>query len=241
MIKYRPKQFMITSYHGQLPITKNIVLIIQFDTVNNTWIPSSLSEIVYVQYCKNSINTILSKSRTICNFLNYINKQILIAESQEFLNLKERGLYGINLIHASKYLTYLNNFECNSYKTVHGKERTLLEFYDYLINKGLLDKSVYLNHYQSNKTVNGISIKVDIIESPFNTPPFSVIYPMRNKKNTKKTLKNLNQAEWELLLELAENEYPEIVLGIAFQIMGGLRCGEIVNLLISSKIGRAHV
>lgn len=238
MIKYKPKEITITGYEQNTPTVKNVVIIVEQELNSDIWIPSSLTEIIYFKYSSYSINTQLGIAHVICEFLNYLNDQINIEESPIFFDLKNKGLFGLNLFHASKYLTYLNFSKNNSYKTVKWKENLILQFYRYLIKKNFLDPSVVINTKLMETSSNAFYRKNtgirESLVSPFNEPPYSVIYPDKNKKTTKPKLQNLTQAEWELLIEVAEEEAPDIVLGIAFQIMGGIRRGEVVNLLIDS-------
>ena len=44
----------------------------------------------------------------------------------------------------------------------------------------------------------------------------------------------MKRATWELFLEYARENYPDIALGVAMQFMGGLRLGEVVNLTIDA-------
>ena len=62
---------------------------------------------------------------------------------------------------------------------------------------------------------------------------FTIEYPDKNYKG-KPVLKDMDEDVWNRFIEYAEEFYPNIALGVAFQCMGGLRMGEVINLTIDS-------
>lgn len=174
-----------------------------------------------------SLSSQLNPARLVVQFLNFINEQITLG-NQEFQTLPEKGIRGLSLIHGARYITYSTEKKL-SYNYVRTQiERYLVHFYDYLSNMELLDENIELDTYITK------SGKETII-SPFMDPTLDTQYPPTDSHILKK-LKDFgddtekrNRIVFEFLEEARRVE-PDIAFGIALQIFGGLRRGEIVNL-----------
>ena len=82
-----------------------------------------------------------------------------------------------------------------------------------------------------NKAINKVG-KMYIV-SPFKQSNiYKVDYPDKGTKSNK--LFNIESDIANIFLEFARKNYPNIALGVAFQFMGGLRRGEVVNLTVDS-------
>lgn len=235
MIKYRVVQ---TSYveHHKVDKDRDFALILEHDENTGVWMPSRLSHYIYAYHSSKQINTQLSYARIITGFMNFILGQI---ESEDILfnSLKVEGLYGLRFYHGILYLNYLGNDleKPNSYETVCEKENQLMNFYDYLHKRGITKSNMDIVYVITKKGAKGSSSTSKstkgekVLISPFtedegikiNKPPIDA------KKKSK--LWDMPQSHWELLLEIAEIETPDIAFGVCLQIMGGLREGEAVN------------
>lgn len=235
MIKYRAILSPFVSLEGTYPKDSAEVIIVQYDDSNkNVWIPSSLTNFIYHKYNNKSLNTKMKVARTVCSFINYLYAQVIIGEDSQFEVLKERGLFGLNHGHLASYINYISRDEKRiSYETVKDKENYLIKFYSFLNNRDITDKSAKINKKliksnDSNKRGQYVEI------SPFDeSDDYTIKYPSKNK-SASKVLKDMEEDVWNRFLEFAEEHYPNIALGVAFQCMGGLRMGEVVNLSIDS-------
>ncbi len=208
---------------------QTVVIMEEFTLENGlkVYLPSSLNKIIYTKYYNKSINSARNVAITICEFLNFVKEIVDKEEHEMFIELKEKGLYGLNFYHLSYFLNHCIMIKNNSLDTIKQKEKRLFEFYDYLIQSGLLDKNVKFE-YKMLSTPNG---KTKVKISPFENIEYQVMYPSKYANKTIK-LKNMEEHLYQLLIELSEKYTPDITFGIALQIMGGLRKGEVVNLLV---------
>lgn len=174
-------------------------------------------------------------ARTICGFINYLYEQVEIGDSANFNILKEEGLYGLNHGHLASYINYISNKTNKkiSYETVKDKENYLIKFYSFLYNRGITDKKAKINKKlvkSSDSYKRGHYVEI----SPFDeTDEYTIKYPHKSKEASK-ILKDMDEDVWNRFLEFAEDKYPNIALGVAFQCMGGLRMGEVINLSVDS-------
>ncbi|MFP7493034.1 hypothetical protein SFC66_04525 [Terribacillus saccharophilus] len=181
-----------------------------------------ISQFILEKYNSRGFNTMRKYSNHLVTFLNYIQ-----AHKTE---LKMTSITQLKLSHGVQFLNDLGNGKITGKKKAGGKrsartvseyERTLTNFFSYLSKKGFLPE-IPLNIFQKKEMHIGDS-RVNYIESPFK----GVIYPAP-AKDKKEHLFPLKY--FPLLLEISILEAPRIALGIYMQFMGGLRCGEIVNL-----------
>lgn len=180
-------------------------------------------------------NTQISYGGEIKKFLNYILESIE-DEDELFLSLEEDGINGINLYHGASYISFLTQKsklgEMNP-EGVFRAERLLVIFYEWLNDQNILKEKITIK--QETKTIQGNTTTTLI--SPFRNIELGTTYP--NKRDSKQQIKERRLHDFgagrldlvNLFIRVAELEAPDIALGIAFQFYGGLRRGEVVNLL----------
>lgn len=208
-------------------VTKNVAFIVQRITVDNNVIDIPHPVSAYVQAASNIINTQKFKADKINQFLNFTLREIE-EDNDDFIELPQKGLCGLNFIHAAAYLNYSGEELLNAYKTVTSKENIIIDFYLYLINAGILDKDVRLETYTYIDDYG--KSKIGIV-NPFRSPDTYVRYPDKNSRNKKIKRKNMDIDTWMMLIETAQKRDPIMAFPVYSQIMGGLRRGEVVNLI----------
>lgn len=241
-------------------------MIVEKDEDTGVWIPSCLTHYIYVNYANKGVNTQKSYAYVICDFLNYLLQQVELGDEEIFENLKSEGLCGVNFMHGAKFLDYLGNDKVkvgkdgkalldkdgkvvenlNNYETVLRKQNELIYFYDFLYKKGVTSKDMQVEfEVHEKKTSEAFRRKGakdrgrKVIVNPFDDCGVDIEYPSNNGEKIPK-LKDMKEADWELLLEVAEDVTPDIALGVAMQCMGGIRVGEVVNLTtLSYKVDKS--
>lgn len=179
------------------------------------------------QYKGKALSSQMNPAREIVKFLNFIFEQITLGKP-EFQTISEKGLRGLKLIHAARYITFCAEKKL-SYKYVrYSIERYLISFYDYLTKLELLDEVIEFQTYVNRKGD-------EVIMTPFDHPSLDTQYPSTDEK-VKNKLKDFGddpEKRDKLVYEFIEEARriaPDIAFGIALQIFGGLRRGEVVNL-----------
>lgn len=259
MIRYKVREEKITLYTYQteeVDEVKHIAVIVEKDDDTGVWLPSSLTDYIYSNYSSKGINTQKRWAYLICDFMNYLLTQVELGEDKVFENLKSEGLYGLNFKHGAKFINYLSKGKPkmvkdkktgntvkiygNSYETVKGKENELIYYYDCLNKSGITSKNMQVSFTIKEKRVSGEFTRKGkrnrgkkVLINPFEDCGVRIDYPPMDGKKIPK-LTDMRKADWELLLEVAEDETKDIALGVAMQLMGGLRVGEVVNQTINS-------
>ncbi|UOW66788.1 hypothetical protein [Paraclostridium bifermentans] len=233
MIKYVQRQRVVDSItNGE--VTKSMKVVIEEQLVTKDGyiisMPSSLTEFITLYYGKKAISTRRNVGIIICGFLNYVKSKVTEGEDEDFFELKKEGLFGLELIHASKYLNYCSSELKNSLETVEQKENILINFYSFIVRKKILNNKKIKIDYKIVKQSSGSKGK-RVYLTPFDDPNHKVIRPSKKRVANEKR-KNMSKKLWKKFLELAEEKTPDIAFGIALQIMGGIRRGEAVNLLL---------
>lgn len=199
--------------------------------------PSPLTNYIKSTYRRK--NTSVSSQRNpayeICKFLNYCIDKIK-EEDINFIVLKEKGVFGLKRIHASLYISDLSirsragELDGNYVKQI---VRYLNQFYLWMQKENLFTEGVNFLY----REVNG---KMVLCGDIFDDLELGTIYPpKRGKRKTK--LVDFGKHRYELVeifLDIAENSYPDIYVGICLQFFGGLRKGEVLNLTRDSFIKR---
>lgn len=199
----------------------------------NVWIPSQLTSYLKTSCGGDSLSTKIKYGRWVCQFLNYINNEIEMGYNKRFESLKENGLYGLTLYHLADFINSFRN--TNSYQTVKEKENSLLMFYDYLYQLGITGEEAKIEKIPVpvKSGQNRKQVKWQIV-NPFRGNPNYVIEYPDVEGNVSNVLKDMDEDVWNTFLDFAKVHSPHIVFGVAMQICGGLRQGEIVNLTIDS-------
>lgn len=181
-------------------------------------------------------NTLKFYAEEIKKFLNYLLKNIE-DEDELFINLREVGLAGLNLIHGSDYITFLTHrhrLGQISAQTVYRAERAILKLYEWMLEEDNLNERINII-YKQYKIGNRILVYSN---SPFDNSELGTEYPAHTQGKIVSTkLHDFGAGRLDLVnlfINTAQIEAPDIALGIAFQCYGGLRAGEVVNLTRSN-------
>jgi len=231
MIKYAVREMSIKG-------EREVIIIEYSDLDKDVWVPSRLTDYIYRQYMNKALNTKLKAARGVVGFMNYLTEEVDKGEDPAFEDLKLQGLFGLRFTHLAKYINYISSSKVkNSYDTVKFKERVLVQFYDFINKAGITPaearpkkKVVQVTHRSqigAYKLRKGVLVNI----SPFSDKQRYVIkYPSKSRKI--KVRQDLDYEVWTQLIEYAEQYYPQIAFGVALQCMGGLRQGEVVNLIM---------
>jgi len=183
-------------------------------------IPHPLTEF-FSNYNYLEHSSVVQKANYVVPFLNYI-----FFNHNHDQSYKLKSLSDITFEHG---VDFLNDFSKGNIgrsipnkSTVKTAERVLTLFYEFLLEKNILNNSETMllytaEFYHQDKGV------IKYTKSPFK----GVCYP-RNKRSNK-----LSSIPIELVLafiNIAIIETPDIALGIYFQLFGGLRMSEVINL-----------
>ncbi|MFJ5788968.1 site-specific integrase [Lysinibacillus sp. NPDC093197] len=195
-------------YHNDGRIEKKHFSLIAIKDIDaETHIIHPISQFILDNWRHKQFNTQKKHSMNTIKFLNYLieNKS----------KLKIKTLTNLTINDGTQYLNSLSNAGI-SRETIIDIERTLNKFF------------IWLSENNYNTKINSSDFKLVHSEfGSFTQSPFKPIYPNRT---IKKIEHNLPISYIPLLLEVAINVAPAIVLGIYFQIFGGLRISEVVNL-----------
>lgn len=204
-------------YNGKV-FEEKVIGIGLLDPEINIILPSPLTNYIRSNFTgqSGSLNSQRNGASELTKFLNYISQQIN-DNDPDFIELKKTGLFGLNLIHGSEYITYNSirsrNGEISS-GYVYRLEYYLKKFYKWLKKNSIIDYA----EVEDN--------------SPFNDLELGTVYPNRDE-NVSNKLVDFGENRWGLVkkfIAISKVVAPEISLGICFQFFGGLRVGEIVNL-----------
>lgn len=196
------------AYLGQGKTEKKHFAVIGLkNTVRDTHVIHPLSQFITDNWKNKEYNTQRKHSNNTVQFLNYL--------VQHRKHLRLTSIEELQLSHGTQYLNDLSILGV-ARETVKDAERTLTRFYHWLANKNIIDS---FNQMKFEKRESRFG---SYIESPFKP-----IYPARTIKEIEHTL----PIEYlPLLLEVAISVAKPIALGIYFQIFGGLRVSEVINL-----------
>lgn len=165
-----------------------------------------ISQFIMDNWKNKQYNTQRKHSNNVVQFLNFI------VDKKKIYNIT--SLSDLNVNHGTEYLNYLTTKGLKR-STVKDAERTLTQFYHWLSELEIIESLTEL-----------VSVKEGefgyYLESPFHP-----IYPKRSNREIEHTLPI---SYIPLLLEVAISEAKPIALGLYYQIFGGLRVSEVVNL-----------
>jgi hypothetical protein len=181
--------------------------------------PSPLTNFIRGKYRgkSKSLSSQRNAAYEVVKFMNYIRQQIVQATT-DFQELKESGLFGLRRVHASHYITFLSlraRGEELSSEYVYRVEKYIINFYEWLADNHIIDEQINFKD-----------------GSPFDDLELGTIYPGRDESVSEK-LVDFGENRYNLVqtfIKIAQDVAPEIVLGFCFQVFGGLRTGEVVNL-----------
>ncbi|WP_338658556.1 hypothetical protein [Paraclostridium sordellii] len=234
LVKYRViERYVEEVINSRLVKNKRVVIIEEFTSKDGVSIsiPSALNSILYPKFKNKSVATARNYADVICPFLNYIKVQVTDGEDEKFDILLKEGLYGLNFYHACSYLNYCIDSKGISYETAMQYTEHILNFYHHLDCLKILKSDVKFTYTMAK--VPGSKARRRVRDNPFKDEPYTVSYPSKNRKKKRK-LNNMDEHLWNLFLKISKQYTPDITLGIVFQMFGGLRRGEVVNLDINS-------
>ncbi|MDG5471752.1 hypothetical protein P6709_08325 [Jeotgalibacillus sp. ET6] len=222
---------------GDLVEEDKIFLCIE-DKETGIVLPHPLSNFIKSTFDRKSLalKTQKNYAEEIKKFLNYI-LDCISDEEEMFLELRSNGISGLKLKHGSSYITSLTQrVRANEIiaQQVRDADRMLTKFYFWLSEQGLITENI--QYREDIRSIKGK--KTVIILSPFDNFELGTEYPnMRDMGRGSDNLHDFGNGRLDLVnlfIRIAELEAPDIALGIALQCYGGLRKGEVVNLLRSS-------
>ena len=195
-----------------------------YDNGDEVLIPSVFNTLTNKKYANKSISSCKNFSITVCQFLNYIKEQVSLGEDEGFYCLRQDKLSGLNFYHLASFLNYCVD-KGNSYSTIMQQEKRLFEFYKGLNDLGVIKVEftyalVYDNSSKSKKR---------LVAKPTNNILYQVRYPSQFANKKMKEV-NFREEDIAMFLKIAEDEFPDILFGVALCMFGGLRAGELSNL-----------
>lgn len=193
-----------------------VICIKQSDT--NISVPHPITKFITDKYGnkKYSVNTQRIVANTICQFLNFLLDKV--KRDNDYVSLKFKGLNNLTIDHGKHFIQ-------------SKKEKKLSPEY---INKTVYYLSVfysYLNDYQIID-INHRLEKISILDHEANI--FDEYGKRREAKQTKHKLKDFGSNKNYLIplfISISQKVAPEVTLGICLQFFGGLRKGEVVNVM----------
>lgn len=228
-----------------------VLIAITDDRIPNIWLPSSYNHFLRYSHNNDSLNTKRKTAYILCDFLNHLNKQASIGENPIFENLETDGLSNLNLHHLEHYINYISTIyykRSNKFtgeerlerlrlETVKEKESILFYFYEFLNKLGITGEEAKIERVVVPAKVEHKSKRArTAILSPFdNDPKYFIDYPPPTApKDKNRVLKDMDEDVWNLFLDYADKYHKNIALALAFQLMGGIRLGEVVNLTLDA-------
>lgn len=202
--------------------------------------PHPLSNFIKSELERKSLspNTQQNYAEEIKKFLHFI-LECIENEDEEFSHLEEEGIYALELLHGARYISFLTNrvkLGQIQPSQVFRSERILVKFFRWLNEQQITKENV--QYREEIRNMKGERRVITI--SPFDNFELGTEYPNKRKHTQKikdRKLHDFGNGRLDLVnlfIRVAELETPDIALGIAFQCYGGLRRGEVVNLLRSS-------
>lgn len=168
---------------------------------------------------------------TVCQFLNYTQSMTQLID-EDFSDLNEKGFYGLNFVHGSRFLQHSDDQKNSQGRrvkkdTVDRKEDVLINLYIFFQKKGIIsDKLNIASYYDKKGNLKYVS-------------PFTRKRKSSNRAIVRKGLRDFGEKRQQLLVEfidtaLSLKKGKKIAFGMALQALGGLRRGEVVNLVTGS-------
>lgn len=194
------------------PEIKELCMIGIKDNRTNRIVVHPFTEFVFKWKYK-SYNSMRQAASTVTRFLNYIYNN-----NNEF---KLRTFSELKSIHGTKYLNSLSN-KSLTLSYINDEERVLNQFYFYLYKKDLLYNTLDINE----------QLCKEHDRSKYKSLFKDVSKPSAGPKNH--LLHNIEPDLQIFFLETAMIYEPRIALGVYFELFGGLRVSEVVNITTTS-------
>ena len=226
-IKYNRKQ------GGEIVSTPSFIIGLE-DRETKEVFPHPISHFLYKKYHRNSgsVNTELTVAQIIVPFLNFVLDKV----NQEALNYTAiKGLVDLQECHANAYLQYCVDEKSNKNSTLEMKENFLSKFYKYLWDEKVLKHKprFKLVSVRTGKEIRKV-YKIDFTYKKTDETLLREkikrkdLVPQNHESNENRIFIRLQYIRE--ILYVAKHEVPDIAFGVALQIFGGLRKGEVVNL-----------
>ncbi|HFK1463302.1 hypothetical protein OCD79_00190 [Bacillus wiedmannii] len=217
--KFIVKEYTSIYYTDGRTFNRRVVGIGILDEETSITFPSPLTNYVRSSYSgkSQSLSSQRNAAYELTKFLNYLREQITNNDT-DYKDLVTKGLFGLNLTHGSRYISFLSLQERDgkiSGDYIYRIESYLIKFYTWL-------KENQIIHVNLNEGWN----------SPFYDLELGTIYPGRDEKISNK-LVDFGDNRYDLVLrfiKIAQDVASDIALGICFQFFGGIRVGEVVNI-----------
>ncbi len=193
-------------------LTPRVVIKLKNKSTNESRIHTYTQFLDEWKNCK--LNTILNNAKAIVPFLNYLTFQLSVSE------LKSVHYLTFEII--AEYLNTLSLTKRRS--TIKQYLRTITRFCYFMYNKNLL-YNVSIEDFKKTRNDYGTGI--------ISCPKLEMLikFPKENKRIKLKRLEN----EVILSFILTALKYtPSIALGVYFQIFGGMRYSEVLNIIYPS-------
>lgn len=211
---------------------------------NGIIMPSPLSNFIKSEYINKGLSLQSQKNaaETIVRMLNYLYKRV---EDGLEKDLQHYGLSALTLEHAAKYITdrsYCTRLNIDNPNKLSSdyvfSEILYINNFFYWLDKQKLLKQNYKIKIEQINYIGLENNKVSKITklNVFDLNDVEILYPKKNKSSNAK-LKNFGDNQESLISDfilVALRVEPGIALGIALEMLGGLRRGEVVNLIQSS-------
>ncbi|MGD6838214.1 hypothetical protein ACQCVL_17015 [Bacillus thuringiensis] len=208
-IKFSVKSSILEKANNKY--SERVTIVIE-DKKTKFFLPHPVTDFIKTKYARDdNHSTQKGAAEAIVQFLNWV-----FFENEGTYQLK--SISGLKVKHGIDYLNFCNEDKGNKLNTLILKERYLNQFYFYLKSKKIIEEIELFGHFDSAHSI----FAEDRLK-----------FPSRHMKRMKLNDfpdRNLITPFIETALEIA----PEIALGIYFEIFGGLRRGEVINLTLDS-------
>jgi integrase len=212
---------------------KRVVYICTQDLKTGTIEPNVLTEFINRMYKNDGkhLNSTVKPADKVIAFMNFCFEKASKGES-EYINLIEKGTYGLRVEHASDFLNSKSvGVDTNTFKDY---KIYLNYFFKFLDELNLIEQKIPFEFY---KDKNGSTRFTDIFKHSS-----QIVYsPNRNTENefgnNQERLKDfgLRRAEFTLkFISFARHYASDIALGVCFLFLGGVRVSEVTNLTRNS-------
>ncbi|WP_242315120.1 hypothetical protein [Bacillus cereus group sp. BfR-BA-01355] len=234
---FRVREYKAAEFDKGILNFKQAVGIGLYDLHREVVLPTPLTNFIKGVYGRRSqsLSSQRNAASEVCKFLNFVIERTK-ENDEDFLSLQQEGIKGLTVLHGAKYI---------SYQTIRSKrgeikgsyvyrmENYLIEFYYWLQKQNIIEKDFELKYKLSSYKGNARTVKV----SPFNDLELGTLYPNRRDEIVDNRIVDFGKNRYNLavkLIRVAEQIAEDIAFGICLQLFGGLRKGEVVNLLRTS-------
>ncbi|OJE47018.1 hypothetical protein BAQ48_02325 [Bacillus luti] len=218
---------------GNIIKTNSFIIVLKDLTTGETY-PHPITHFLYKSYHRNSgsVNTELTVAQIIVPFLNFVLDKVN-QYLTEYTDIN--GLEDLQESHANAYLQYCVDEKSNKNKTLEMKENFLSKFYKYLWDEKVLKHKpkFKLVSVRTRKEIRKV-YKIDFTYKKTDETLLREkvkrkdVVPQNHESNKNRIFIRLQYIHE--ILYVAKHETPDIAFGMALQIFGGLRKGEVVNL-----------